>query len=254
MYIWACPPLQGDDYIMYCHPGRQKTPRSDRLREWYHAMLRRARAEGTVRHVATLHDSFFPGGAGHRVERPSVRQLPYFEGDYWPGEAENLLAQAAGAKGAKGGSQGCGSGTASGKDGLDLAKGAGNKRAWGGGGPLDEQLLVRLGDTMQGQGVRPDLIVVHLQEPCSHCRKYIAGEHRHYHPSPPQRVVIKAERVFDGITLDRPGGEGARTVALTHFQLCQGCRDREAGMAPHGVKVRAFVLGFFGYGLGSSSS
>jgi E1A/CREB-binding protein len=48
MYIWACPPLAGDDYVWYCHPGRQKTPRSDRLREWYLAMLRGAQREGTV--------------------------------------------------------------------------------------------------------------------------------------------------------------------------------------------------------------
>ncbi len=73
--------VQGDDYILYCHPNRQKTPRSDRLREWYHMLLRSAKAEGTVTYLSNLFDTFFEGGKDHRVDKPSVLHLPYFEGD-----------------------------------------------------------------------------------------------------------------------------------------------------------------------------
>jgi hypothetical protein len=55
-------PLQGDDYILYCHPSKQKVPRSDRLRGWYHEMLKKAREEGTVVGMSTLFDSYFEGG------------------------------------------------------------------------------------------------------------------------------------------------------------------------------------------------
>lgn len=56
-------------------------------------MLKKAREEGSVTHVTTLWDSFFEGGRDHRYDKPSVTHIPYLEGDYWPGEAENLLAQ-----------------------------------------------------------------------------------------------------------------------------------------------------------------
>lgn len=59
----------------------------------YHDMLKKAREEGSVTHVTTLWDSFFEGGRDHRYDKPSVTHIPYLEGDYWPGEAENLLTQ-----------------------------------------------------------------------------------------------------------------------------------------------------------------
>ena len=85
MFIWACPPMQGDDYILYCHPSRQKTPRSDRLRQWYLDMLKQAKTEGVVTHLTTLWDTYFEGGKDHRMERCSATCIPYLEGDYWPG-------------------------------------------------------------------------------------------------------------------------------------------------------------------------
>lgn len=54
-------------------------------------MLRKAQAEGIVFQLTNLVDRYFDGGKEHRCERVSMKQIPYYEGDYWPGEAENLL-------------------------------------------------------------------------------------------------------------------------------------------------------------------
>lgn len=225
MYIWACPPVAGDDYIMYCHPHRQKTPRSDRLREWYLAMLRRSRTEGSVVYISNLYDAFFEGGRDHRRERPSATDLPYYDGDYWPGEAENLLASILPG----------GGGVANNPLG---GKPRGKEKRWrpSPGAGTGEQLLGRLGEAIQG--MKEDFIVAHLQESCSHCAEFMDGGMLYVHPAPPQKVVIKSEKTFDGIALDKPGGESTRTVQLNRFQLCQKCYDREAGQPPgDGAKV-----------------
>ena len=43
-------------------------------------LLRQAKAEGTVMYLSNLFDTFFEGGKDHRVDKPSVLHLPYFEG------------------------------------------------------------------------------------------------------------------------------------------------------------------------------
>ncbi|KAJ8600694.1 hypothetical protein CTAYLR_008316 [Chrysophaeum taylorii] len=85
-HIWACPPCKGDDYIFFCHPEDQKTPKDDRLRQWYVSLLKKAKREGIVTHITNLWDEHFKADK-------SATLVPYFEGDYWPGEAENVLKQ-----------------------------------------------------------------------------------------------------------------------------------------------------------------
>lgn len=38
-HIWACPPVTGDDYIMYAHPPTQKILEREGLCKWYVRML-----------------------------------------------------------------------------------------------------------------------------------------------------------------------------------------------------------------------
>lgn len=83
-HLWACPPLKGDDYILYCHPETQKTPKSERLRQWYVDMLVKAQEKGIVWHITNMYDDYW------RNSNPACK-LPYFEGDYWVGLAEDLI-------------------------------------------------------------------------------------------------------------------------------------------------------------------
>jgi len=92
-HIWSCPPLPGDDYIFYCHPSQQMVPRDNMLRKWYYQMLDKAKKAGIVLDVKTLHEEYFKNnGSGSPLGKaPNPTCLPYFEGDYIPGEIEKII-------------------------------------------------------------------------------------------------------------------------------------------------------------------
>jgi len=85
VHIWACPPLKGDDYIFYAKPEDQKTPRDSRLRQWYIDMLIECQNRGIVGRLTNMYDLYF---ANPSLDATAV---PYHEGDYFPGEAENII-------------------------------------------------------------------------------------------------------------------------------------------------------------------
>mmetsp|Transcript_13759 Transcript_13759/g.29222 ORF Transcript_13759/g.29222 Transcript_13759/m.29222 type:complete len:1610 (-) Transcript_13759:80-4909(-) len=84
-HIWACPPLKGDDYILFAKPEDQKTPKDDRLRQWYIDMLIDCQKRGIVGKMTNAYELYFAN------EKNDATVLPYMEGDYFPAEMENII-------------------------------------------------------------------------------------------------------------------------------------------------------------------
>ena len=99
-HIWACPPLKGDDYIFYAKPEDQKTPRDARLRQWYIDMLVECQRRNIVGKLTNMYDLYFAN------ESLDATAVPYLEGDYFPGEAENIIKDIEDGNGKKGGTSG----------------------------------------------------------------------------------------------------------------------------------------------------
>ena len=71
--------MQGDDYILHCHPMRQKVPKNGMLREWYLTMTRACQKLGIVTHTSNLWDLYFSNGTDHKTQA-SVLNMPYLDG------------------------------------------------------------------------------------------------------------------------------------------------------------------------------
>eukprot|EP00250_Pteridium_aquilinum_P010036 c19106_g1_i1 orf=591-5369(-) len=170
-YIWACPPLKGDDYILYCHPEIQKTPKTDKLREWYLSMIAKAKKENIVNANKNLYDYFFTS-SGECKAKVTAARLPYFDGDYWPGAAEDILQQLQEEE----------EGIHSSRRGK--IKKLATKRTTKtsaqadvtGSVSKDSQLMQKLGQSIVA--MKEDFIMVHLHHTCSRCRNFIISGHR----------------------------------------------------------------------------
>ncbi|GFZ08191.1 histone acetyltransferase of the CBP family 12 [Actinidia rufa] len=128
----------------------------------YLSMLRKAAKENVIVDLTNLYDHFFVS-TGECKAKVTAARLPYFDGDYWPGAAEDMIYQIRQEEdNRKQQKKGTTKKTIT-KRALKLS----GQSDLSGNASKDLLLMHKLGETICP--MKEDFIMVHLQHACTHC-------------------------------------------------------------------------------------
>lgn len=224
-HIWACPPLKGDDYIFYAKPEDQKTPRDSRLRQWYIDMLVECQKRSIVGKVTNMYDLYF---ANDKLDATAV---PYLEGDYFPGEAENIikmLQEGGGKKGGAGGKK---------KKSKSSAKNKGNTGTRSTG--VDEEALIASGlydGAKSFKDLDRDQVMVKLGETIQPMKDSFIVAFLNWSGAKEEDMVVPPEIEKARIEYAAKGGDG--DITGSKRDLIGNIRDAVAGVDKDGQPIK----------------
>ncbi|CAP25608.2 Protein CBG05019 [Caenorhabditis briggsae] len=77
-FLWADPPLHGDDYVFNIKPANQKTPKKMKLQNWYIKMMEKGKSDGIIKEFR----SFAEEKELKQFKKPT--DIPIFQKSLWP--------------------------------------------------------------------------------------------------------------------------------------------------------------------------
>lgn len=209
-----------------------------------------------LRQITTLYDEYFPAERA----RP-LTVVPYYEGDYWPGIAEEFIAKAnddAGAEESKGdgdvnmGKPGHGKPKKAKKAKSKSKRGKAKGKAKGKGRPRKKPLGRQPGDPGYDEvyeevakllkTMRPDFMVAKLRPTCAICDKCVP-------PRPPLRVIVSVRSSHADASRCRSSCrrfvDGAKRYHCTDcavvgklYDMCPDCHAQHSGKHEHELQER----------------
>ncbi|ERM95140.1 hypothetical protein AMTR_s00009p00260910 [Amborella trichopoda] len=162
-YIWVCPPLKGDDYIFYCHPNSQKSPKLGMLRQWYLKMIEKAKNEDIVVEQMDMYEQLFMRSC-EKNAKITISRVPYFDGDYFPREAEYIIANIHIEEGKKRWKSGQ-------RPASKVARENPTRVVVANDASKEVVLMQKLADSISEK--KKEFIMLHMQYACTHCGQFV---------------------------------------------------------------------------------